>query len=136
MEYIEQVEKTVDILSFLLSKIPSNIEGKSSWLINSLHVFISELQLHQLSKGFGRIDNSNVDTRQAKHHFWFILLTKGKKSFVTLIFSPGLRICNYCPNMKYGVHRTGGAKVPHIWRLLSKSRLFTSIKLTNSTCVE
>ena len=53
-------------------------------------------------------------TRQAKHHFWFILLTKGKKSFVTLIFSPGLGICNYCPNMKYGVHRTGGAKVPHI----------------------
>ena len=65
MEYIEQVEKTVDILSFLLSKIPSNIEGESSWLINSLHVFISELQLHQLSKGFGRIDNSNVDEKLA-----------------------------------------------------------------------
>ena len=62
------------------------------------------------------VDNciiSEVNTQQAKHQIWFILLTIGKKSFVTLIFSPGLGTCNYCPNMKYGVHRTGGAKVPH-----------------------
>ena len=53
-------------------------------------------------------------TQQAQHQIWFILLTIGKKSFVTLIFSPGLGTCNYCPNMKYGVHRTGGAKTPRI----------------------
>ena len=69
MEYIAQVEKVVDILSFLLSKIPPDIQGESSWLINSLHLFISELQLQQnLFKGIvkgdvGLIENSNVNEK-------------------------------------------------------------------------
>ena len=69
MEFVAQVEKTVDILSFLLSKIPQDFEGESSWLISSLYVFISELQLHQKSsKGksdIGLIDNSNVVEKPA-----------------------------------------------------------------------
>ena len=69
MEYIAQVEKTVDILSFLLSKIPPEIEGESSWLIDSLFVFFSELQKQQnsnIGKGdVGLIDNSNADEKPA-----------------------------------------------------------------------
>ena len=69
MEYIAQVEKTVDILSFLLSKIPPDIQGESSWLIDSLFMFFSELQLEQNSnKGksdVGLIDNSNADEKPA-----------------------------------------------------------------------
>ena len=69
MEYIAQVEKTVDVLTFLLSKIPPDIQGKSSWLIDSLFVFFSELQLEQnLNQGkddVWMIDNPNVDEKQA-----------------------------------------------------------------------
>ena len=51
MEYVAQIEKTVDILSFLLSKIPLDFDGEGSWLTSSLHVLISELQQQQkLSK--------------------------------------------------------------------------------------
>ena len=51
MEFVAQIEKTVDILSFLLSKIPLDFDGEGSWLTSSLHVLISELQQQQkLSK--------------------------------------------------------------------------------------
>ena len=38
---------------------------------------------------------TSLCTQQAKHQIWFILMTIAKKSFVTLIFSPGLGTCNY-----------------------------------------
>ena len=47
MEFVTQIEKIVDILSFLLSKIPPDFDGEGSWLTNSLQVFISELQNQQ-----------------------------------------------------------------------------------------
>ena len=50
MEYVAQIEKTVDILSFLLSKIPLDFDGEGSYLTNSLQLFISELKHQQLSK--------------------------------------------------------------------------------------
>ena len=49
MEYVAQIEKTVDVLSFLLSKIPLNYDGDGSYWTSSLKVFISELQNQQLS---------------------------------------------------------------------------------------
>ena len=50
MEYAAQVEKTFEILSFLLSKIPPDFAGQNAWLVNSLHVFINEIQQQHLSK--------------------------------------------------------------------------------------
>ena len=51
MEYVAQIEKTVDVLSFLLSKIPLDYDGNGSYWTSSLQVFISELQHQQLSNG-------------------------------------------------------------------------------------
>ena len=50
MEYVTQVEKMLDILSFLLSKIPPDFDGETSWCTNTLHAFINEFQQQSKSK--------------------------------------------------------------------------------------
>ena len=68
MEYVAQIEKTVDILSFLLSKIPLDYDGEGSWLTNSLQTFIKELKHQQEINVHNAVDDelikdSNLDEK-------------------------------------------------------------------------
>ena len=46
----------LDILSFLLSKIPPDFDGETSWCTNTLHAFINKFQQQSKSKK-EKIDN-------------------------------------------------------------------------------
>ena len=68
MEYVTQIEKTVDILIFLLSKVPLDFDGEGSYLTSSLQVFISELHHQQkyqanISADDELINNSKLDEK-------------------------------------------------------------------------